>query len=490
MAYLPLKIPPGVYRIGTEYEAKGRYYDANLVRWIDGALRPVGGWRKRSSGQVTGAARAMVAWRDNNSTSRIAVGTHTGLFIQTRAGAVHDITPVDFNIGRANATSSSGFGSGTFGTGAFGTPRADATLVLDATVWTLDTWGQNLVGVSPDDRIIYEWALVLTDRAVPVANAPDCAALVVTPERILMALGADGDPRKVKWCGQENNTDWTPTAVNQAGSFPLQTGGSLMCGKPISAGTLLFTDTDVWLASYRGDQFVYSFSKQGSGCGVISRQAVAAIDAQAVWMGRSSFWLYNGYVQPLPCDVADYVFADMNRAQVSKTYAVRNSAYNEIEWHYCSESSVEIDRCVVWNYVENYWNIGRPNRTCGTDKGVFTYQVMADIDGFIYEHEVGNNYDGQSLFAESGPLEIGNGDTVLYASHLAPDERTAGQVSATFKSRLFPNGDETIFGPYSLHTPTPIRVTGRQVKVRYDAVTNADWRVGTPRLEVLSGGRR
>jgi len=39
-----LELPPGIYRTGTTYMAVGRWWDGNLVRWYEGALRPVGGW--------------------------------------------------------------------------------------------------------------------------------------------------------------------------------------------------------------------------------------------------------------------------------------------------------------------------------------------------------------------------------------------------------------------------------------------------------------
>lgn len=41
-----LKIPPGVYRNGTKYQTKGRWYDASLVRCFEGTIRPVGGWQE------------------------------------------------------------------------------------------------------------------------------------------------------------------------------------------------------------------------------------------------------------------------------------------------------------------------------------------------------------------------------------------------------------------------------------------------------------
>ena len=54
MAYFPLQIPPGVYKNGTEYQSKGRWNNSNLVRWFEGTMRPVVGWRKRSTNQLTG----------------------------------------------------------------------------------------------------------------------------------------------------------------------------------------------------------------------------------------------------------------------------------------------------------------------------------------------------------------------------------------------------------------------------------------------------
>ena len=243
-------------------------------------------------------------------------------------------------------------------------------------------------------------------------------------------------------------------------------------------------------ASYIGGTSVYGFDRIGTACGAVSRQCVAAIDAQAVWMGISSFWIYNGYVQPLSCEVLDYVFSDFNRLQASKVYAVRDSANSEILFYYCSSSSQEIDRCVVWNYKANYWNIGRPARTCGTDRGVFTYPIFVDGDGAVYEHEVGLSYDGEMPFAEGGPIEIGEGDRMMRCHALIPDEKTVGDVTATFLLRFAPGGEEQVYGPYALTDKADLRFEARQVKLRYSGAVLSDWRVGTARLDVSVGGRR
>src|SRR5580693_6736743 len=392
----PLKLPPGVLRNGTEYASKGRYYDAWLVRWTDdGTLKPVGGWQLQnaSAPALSGAARAIIAWRDNAANTWLGVGTHSNLYACDRGGDVYNITPSGFTVGNTSAIAEGGYGSSTYGTGTYGTPRPDNTLIQDATQWTLDSWGQYLVGVSPDDGKIYQWTLGTSTPAAQLSGSPNCAALVVTPERFLFALGSS-DPRTVSWCDQENNTSWTPATTNQAGGFPLQTPGRLLCGKVVKGGTLLFTDLDVWFATYIGGTLIYSFERAGTGCGAASRQCVAAIDAQAVWMGKSGFWQYNGYVQPLACDVADYVFSNINALQLSKVFCVRDAANSEVIWFYCSNASTEIDSAVVWNYKFNYWNIGRKPRLCGTDRGIFTYPMYVDQSGLVWEHEVGFVYDG------------------------------------------------------------------------------------------------
>ena len=49
MALVPLQIPAGFYRNGTDYDASGRWRDGSLVRWRDGSLRPIGGWQERKA---------------------------------------------------------------------------------------------------------------------------------------------------------------------------------------------------------------------------------------------------------------------------------------------------------------------------------------------------------------------------------------------------------------------------------------------------------
>jgi hypothetical protein len=491
MAYIPLQIPPGVFKNGTEYQSKGRWNNSNLVRWFEGTIRPVGGWRKRTETQLSGKARGLINWRDNSNNRRIAIGTHSKLYVLSESNTLTDITPATFTVGDADAVQKIGYGYSTYGSFAYGVARPDLGSVTPATTWSLDTWGEYLVGCSSKDGKLVEWQLDPAVDAAALTNAPTGnTGLVVTQERFVFALGAGGNPRKVQWCDQENNTVWTPLATNQAGDFELTTVGSLQCAKRIRGTTILFTDVDVHTATYIGPPYIYSFERVGTGCGVISKQSVAATDNACIWMAGSGFWIFDGFVKPLPSDVSDYVYSNLNTTQASKIYCVHNSAYGEIWWYYPSLSSNENDSYVTYNYREGHWAIGTLIRTCGTDKGIFSNPILVDADGYIYEHEVGNNYDSQTLYAESGPVELGNGDRVMSLTGLIPDEKTAGDVTASFSTKFYPNTTKYSYGPYTLSSPTSVRLTGRQIAVKIQGSALTDWRVGVIRFDGKAGSMR
>lgn len=498
MPEIQFKLPAGVYRNGTERESAGRWYDANLVRWYDGQVRPVGGWVAHSASTFTGKARATLTWKDNSANSWIGIGTESHLYAMDRLGNLSDITPAGYTSGRADATYATGYGAGAYGVGTFGTPRNDTTATYDATVWSLDTWGEDLVGCNADDGFIYQWNLNTAVVAAKVTNAPKARALVVTSERFLMALGTT-DPRTVAWSDQQNDTVWTPSATNQAGSFPLQTAGRLMCGKRLTGVTALWTDTDMWIATYLGGTLVYGFTKAGSGCGIVSQGAVAVTATQAVWMGRQGFWVYDGYARPMECDVSDYVFSNINTTQASKVSAVLNAAFSEVWWFYPSAGSIENDSYVIWNYLENTWSIGKLGRYSGVDAGgAFVFPIWCGTDQTVYEHESGFSYGGDTPYAETGPLEFApvavqyaaTGAKVWQANQFVPDELLAGDVTATFKTKIYPNGTESTFGPYTLSDRTDVRFTGRQVKLRVTGAAADSWRFGNAKLLIQGQGGR
>jgi len=450
-------------------------------------------WEKRNITALTGKARSLLAWKTNGSFRLMAIGTSSKLYAVTQSNVLVDITPTGFTAGSDDASTGAGYGISTYGGGYYGTPRPDTGSVTAATTWSLDTWGEYLVGCSTSDGKLYEWQLDYSTptKAAVITNAPtSCIGLLVTAERSLFALGASGDARTVAWSDLEDNTVWTPSSTNLAGSIKLQTSGRIITAKRVRGQNLILTDIDAHTLTYVGQPFVYQAEIAGRACGAVSANCVAVLDNMAVWMGQKGFHVYDGYVKPLPCEVYDYVFNNININQISKVYAVNNSQYNEVWWFYPSAGANENDSYVAWDYVENHWSIGTLARTAGTDRGVFRNPLMIGTDGFTYDHEVGLNYSGALPYAETGPFQIGNGDQILYINEIIPDERNLGSVSATFTTRYYPTSTESTYGPYSLTQPTSVRFNGRQMKMRVTTTTPSDWRVGAMRLNAIPGGRR
>lgn len=535
MPLVPIELPPGLYRNSTRYKGRNRWQDANLMRFRNGTPRPIGGWKRAVMDldgvrviTLPGVCRAMNTWRANDQQRWVGLGT-TRKLIAFDGGDFTDITPSGFVAGSDDVAVGAGYGAGVYGDDLYGTPRTVASVVSEAGRWTLDTWGETLVAVANSDGRAVEWTF--TGLATPITNAPTHnRSLIVTNERHLMLLGAgDGpigggpgvytpNPRHVWWCSQEDYTDWDrASAVNSAGDFNLDTPGQIMLGTRFAGDVFIFTDQDVHRCIYQGPPYIYGFHKLAEGCGVIGPGAVAVSAMQIAWMGQNGFFTYDGYVKPLECEVLDYVLADLNPLQAAKVYAGHNAAFNEFWWWYPSRTSIECDSYVIWNYVENHWTTGRMARTAWTDANVWPYPLAAEAvtdAGVtftrIYQHEQGwlDDTVSRSVYLESGPLEIGNGDRRAFVDRVYQDVEPPllDDVSdgtrevtpqpafeLTFKLRDAPNAPEQTYGPFVIDTErgyTDVRFDARQFTMRVTQTIDGDWQFGAFRLNFKQSSGR
>lgn len=471
MTLVPLEIPPGVVRAGTLYSSRGRWYDTSLVRWKDGAMRPWGGWvglTFATAANVGGPIRAMLAWSDNSGVAHLMFAHHTAVFL-------HDF---DATFRGPHVFSPTG--------------AVDSSGSTEANTWSLDTYGEDVVfcayaGMNMGGMVAYDVSLdgfvaLTADAGGDLPTAPK--ALFVTGDRFIVALGSDSDPRRVQWSDREValvSGDWdVDDPDNEAGFFTLPTPGLIMGGRRGRDESLIWTTTDLWSMRLTGDDHVHGFQQLGDKCGVISRNGMVVSGTKAFWMGRQSFYMYDGFVRELKCAVGDYVFGRINLDQAAKVSCDIRSDFSEVIWYYPSTDGTENDSYVAYNWLEDHWSVGTINRTAGTDRGVYSHPLAGSSQGNVYIHEfddtTGADYPAEEVgtnlvpFAESGPIEIGNGEQVVTVRSLIPDEATLGEVEVTFFSSFYPTADETEHGPYTLENPTDVRFSGRQFRLRLDGV--------------------
>tara|TARA_R110002020_G_scaffold199945_4_gene401981 strand:- start:204 stop:1700 length:1497 start_codon:yes stop_codon:yes gene_type:complete len=498
MALIQVTPPAGIVTNGTEYANKGRWINGNLVRFENGYLRPIGGWEKLRTTPLDGTPTNMFAYITNNGTKVLAVGTREKVYVMV-TDTWYDITPSGF-VNDAS-TDPLGYGAYHYDVEDYGDARSQSGLSFDTNNFSFDNFGEILIFCSSSDGKIYQWNPGSPSTiASVVSNAPtDCTGVFVTNERHVVAYGAGGDPRKIQWSSRETLTTWTPASTNTAGDLQIPTGGTIIHAIKWQTDIVLYTDTGVARMYYTGSPFIYGIQDAGTNCKTISARTVVSSGAFLTWMGENSFFIFDGSVKEIKCDVHDYIFDDLNTTYRKTSCGGHNSNYNEMWFFFPSASTQTPDKYVIWNYLDNVWSIGALDRGCWLDQGVFDFPVACDSSGEVYQHDsttLNNSINlGSSVpFCESGPIEIGNGDNYVQCNQIIPDEEAATLpgVSLSFTGRFTPLGAETDFGTFTFNSDgyTDARFTARQVKMKITGDTDQTFQVGKIRLNVRNRGRR
>lgn len=409
-------------------------------------------------------------------------------------------------VGGAETGLAFGWGAGTWGEHTWGTPRLTSTLIVPLRVWSLDNWGEDLIA-SPSGGAVYWWDRTngLGTRAQLIATAPPRnLRVIVSPEnRQLICFGTsdefgDLDPLLVKWSDSEDFTNFVIEAENNAGSQRIDGGSEIIAGIRTRSGILIWTDKSLHLMQPTGDSLVYDFRQLGTGVALAGPNAV--IDAAGVvfGFGIDNFYVYDGTLRILPCDVWTRVFSSFNVAQRRMVYTALNSPFSEIWWFYPPSGVNSNTRLVVYNYREDLWWYGNLQRSAFSDFGrVFEKPFGIDDDGEIYTHEDGVDDDGAAMdrYLISDDVEIGEGQAAMHVSTLIPDfKQLTGTATVTLRGRLYPAATQKTKGPHNVTSSTrkiSTRMKARQValEVRMDHL-GGSFRMGDWRADISQDGER
>lgn len=413
----------------------------------------------------------------------------------------------EIHVGQPDSIAGLGWGAGAWGALTWGTPRSVTDFLSQARTWQMEQWGEDII-VNPRQGGIYVWdsSAGTSFRATVISQAPTTAkGILVSPEdRHLIALGAhDGsldDPLLIRWCDQENYTDWTPTLTNTAGSKRLDTGNEILCAAKVRGEHLIFTDSALFSMNFVGPPDTFGFRTLGDNGNLVGPLAVHVFEGVAYWMGDQDFFMYDGVTRVLDCTVTSAVFDDFNKVQRAKIYCGVNRDFREVWWLYPSAGSDECDSYVIYNIQDKLWSYGTLARTMLIgDSDVFNYAYGTGTDGYLYTHEEGTDDYTQAMdaYIVSGGIEVApSGGDIMHISKMIPDFKVlTGSVDVTFSGKKYPQSTETQdSGPHNITEATEFinpRVRCRQISVRVESNDlGDDWCMGTLRVDLLPHGGR
>jgi hypothetical protein len=409
-------------------------------------------------------------------------------------------------------------------------------------LWSQDNYGEDLI-LAPRGGGLYLWKVnpspSVYDRAVLLASTSPApyttdtacptvvnAVAVSDASRFTIAFGCNDygsavlDPLLVRWSDQENYAVWSPAITNQAGSYRLSTGSSIVAHQQTRQEILVWTDAAVYSMQYLGPPFVWGFQILGDNISIAGPNVTATASNVVYWMGYDKFYMYSGRVETLYCPLRQYIFGDINLQQQYQFFAGTNEGFNEVWWFYCSANSDAIDRYVIYNHVEKIWSYGNLARTAWLDTPLRTSPTAAGYNGQLIYHEDGVN-DGTtnppspiSSFCQSADFNIGDGHNYGFAWRMIPDVTFDGStvnnpaVTMTLRPRQNPGANYSAAASptvtstqnyqaqrnYTVQQFTEIvyvRVRGRQMAFRISSDgLGVQWQLGVPSLDIRPDGRR
>ncbi len=503
-----LLIKPGVDTQSSALANGDQWTLSSLIRFRDGWLETIRGWRHLCATPLSGVCRALHYWVDLSKNNWLAAGTNSNLYLVDDAGVLHDITPIaDFTPGNASS---------------------DVGVPFTLQNWTLDNFGERLIATAYGQGIFVWQPPDPTVEAVLIPQAPpfNQGAFLVMPPRIIMAYGSslddgDQDPLLVRWCDQENYGDWTASTTNQAGSFRLSRGSRIVGGLQAGITSLLWTDVDLWVVQYIGFPLVFSFLQASSQCGLIGQNAAVAFAGSVFWLSENGLFQWSGQgVTKLPCSVWDVFIRNINFSNKDKCVAGIDGRNSEVWFFFPADidESGEINAYLKYNVLEKVWDYGTsgsPNlmsRTAWSEKA--GSPISVDLSNLIQEQEVGLTADGDPITdcsVRSGFIDLADGDNPIFVDQFIPDFMWEGddpEILVSLYFREYPGDPSISMGPFSV-TPTTKSVTlrlprtvtvggstvtaypavrAREVAIQINSVSGW-WRWGMPRLRVIPLGR-
>ncbi len=435
--------------------------------------------------------------------------------------------------GPGNTTFGYGWGTSTWGRSTWGS-GSDQPVNLGQRTWFFDNFDNDLVmnyyengkgpiyiwerGALEDPTTAFGTRAVLLSSLVGANEVPAAAGqiLVSQNDKHLLCFGAvpygsalvaDFDPLLIRWADQDNPIEWEPTPTNSAGFIRVSRGDAIVRALATRQEILVYTNTSLNSLQFTGTTDVFSLQELTDNISVMSPRCFAIANNVVFWMGYDKFYFYSGRVDTLPTTLWSHVFRNFNYDRSDNVVAGTNEGFNEVWWMYPSAQSNDNDSYVIYNYSEKIWYYGTIERTAWLDSGLRDHPQAVGIDGYVYDHEVGQDdgTDPMESYILSSDFDLGDGENFMLTRRIIPDVKFTGssaanpEVDITLVPRRFPGSTpqsepnlrviETSADVYT--NEVFIRARGRSMsfKIASDEL-GVQWQLGVPRLDARIDGKR
>ena len=502
----------------TVTDANGGYINGDFVTFSGASA--AGGLTLNGEFQITYSTGNTYTIESSSAASSSATG----------GGSV--TAKYQINIGPEFVVPLVGWGAGGWNEGTWGN---GSTSTDSLRLFSQSNFGEDLV-FGPRSDSIYYWDASggLETRAVELSSLSGASntptkqnfILVSDVSRFVFCFGANTlgsavqDPMLIRWSDQEDVTNWTPSATNQAGDLRLSKGSEIIGALQSRQEILVWTNSALYALQYLGGTIVWGSQLLADNVSIASQNAASFSDGVTYWMGLDSFYVYDGTVKNLPCDLKRHVFNDINHEQIEQVFAGTNEGFDEVWWFYPSASSTTVDKYVVYNHAQGIWYFGSLARSAWLDTGIRQFPVAATYSNNLVTHEDGvdDNESGTraaiTAFITSGEFDIDDGDRFSFIRRILPDitfdGSTADSPTATLELLPLQSSGSGFNSPASeggsssgsvvrsatvpvekYTTQVNTRVRGRQLSIKVQSADlGVQWQLGAPRLDIRPDGRR
>lgn len=325
----------------------------------------------------------------------------------------------------------------------------------------------------------------------------------------------------------------TWSAPNEPDNFATADGGGgvagariaatkVVCGIPLRGGpgnspaALLWTLNTLVRMSFVGGTPVFSFDTISTDITVMSQKAIVESDGVYIWAGTDRFYIFNGVVRELPCELLkNWFFDNMNYSCHEKTFAFRNPRWGEIWFCFPYGNATECTHAAVYNYRYGTWYptlLPNGGRSAGAFQQILRYPMLMGSTEItsggglyrLWQHEFGVDEvltdlgvtNAVQSYFETADIALPTGtfgqaaNLWLSPEKLEPDFVLSGALSVTLRARKYAMSpepdlktvtfDPAQFDPAHPQTYTvPFKKMGRINRIRIESnVVGGDYQLG------------